>query len=55
MQNEDKRIIFVIPYQGKFSLIGTTEVEVESPENPMINEDEIHYLIKCDLKHILKT
>ena len=45
-QNTDKRIIFVIPYKKKFSLIGTTEVEVKSPENNKISKQEIHYLIK---------
>jgi len=45
-QNTDKRIIFVIPYKGKFTLIGTTEVEVKSPENQGISKKEIGYLIK---------
>ena len=45
-QNTDKRIIFVIPYKKKFSLIGTTEVEVKSPENNRISKQEIHYLIR---------
>ena len=45
LQNDDKRIIFVLPYRDKFSLIGTTEVEVDSPENPKINQEEIQYLI----------
>ena len=44
-QNTDKRIIFVIPYKKKFSLIGTTEVEVKSPENKEISKKEIQYLI----------
>jgi glycerol-3-phosphate dehydrogenase len=44
-QNTDKRIIFVIPYKKKFSLIGTTEVEVKSPENKAISKKEIQYLI----------
>ena len=26
-QNPDKRIIFAIPYEGEFTLIGTTDVE----------------------------
>jgi len=34
LQNEDNRIIFVIPYKDEYSLIGTTETEVFSPENP---------------------
>jgi glycerol-3-phosphate dehydrogenase len=45
-QNTDKRIIFVIPYKKKFSLIGTTEVEVKSPENTGISKKEIQYLIR---------
>jgi glycerol-3-phosphate dehydrogenase len=45
-QNTDKRIIFVIPYKNKFSLIGTTEVEVKSPENKEISKKEIQYLIR---------
>jgi len=45
-QNTDKRIIFVIPYKEKFSLIGTTEVEVKSPENKGISKKEIRYLIR---------
>ena len=45
-QNTDKRIIFVIPYKKKFSLIGTTEVEVKSPENKAISKKEIEYLIR---------
>jgi glycerol-3-phosphate dehydrogenase len=45
-QNTDKRIIFVIPYKKKFSLIGTTEVEVKSPENKGISKKEIRYLIR---------
>jgi len=45
-QNTDKRIIFVIPYKKKFSLIGTTEVEVKSPKNKEISKKEIQYLIR---------
>ena len=54
LQNEDKRIIFVIPYKDKFSLIGTTEVPVESPETPSIDEEEIEYLIKSVNNYFIK-
>ena len=53
-QNTDKRIIFVIPYKGKFSLIGTTEVEVNSPENKGISKNEIKYLIKSVNNYLKK-
>ena len=53
-QNKDKRIIFVIPYKGKFSLIGTTEVEVKSPENKEISKSEIKYLINSVNEYLKK-
>ena len=53
-QNTDKRIIFVIPYKGKFSLIGTTEEEVKSPENKGISKKEIRYLIQSVNNYLKK-
>jgi glycerol-3-phosphate dehydrogenase len=53
-QNNDKRIIFVIPYKEKFSLIGTTEVEVKSPENKEISKIEIKYLINSVNNYLKK-
>ena len=53
-QNTDKRIIFVIPYKGKFSLIGTTEIEVKSPENKGISNKEIKYLINSVNNYLKK-
>ena len=47
LQNPDNRIIFIIPYLGKFSLIGTTDVAVEEFEHPAISQAETEYL--CDM------
>jgi glycerol-3-phosphate dehydrogenase len=44
LQNADKRIVFVIPYQDEFSLIGTTDIAVERFEEPRISDDEVAYL-----------
>ena len=45
LQNHDGRVIFVIPYEGDFSLIGTTDVEHDdSADRVMISHDEIQYL-----------
>ena len=44
LQNPDKRIIFIIPYLERFSLIGTTDVPVEDFEAPSISTDETAYL-----------
>ncbi len=44
-QNPDGRIIFAIPYEGRFTLIGTTDVEVhDAPGQARIDADEIAYL-----------
>ena len=53
-QNIDKRIVFVIPYKKKFSLIGTTEVEVSSPDQHSIDENEKQYLISCVNNYFIK-
>ncbi|MEO8485886.1 MAG: glycerol-3-phosphate dehydrogenase [Betaproteobacteria bacterium] len=45
LQNSDQRIVFVIPYQERYSLIGTTEVPVDAYEAPHISDDEIDYLL----------
>src|SRR3954467_12283965 len=47
LQNEDNRIVFVIPYQRDFSLIGTTDIPVEAGETPVCTPEEIAYL--CEL------
>jgi glycerol-3-phosphate dehydrogenase len=45
LQNADKRIVFVIPYQDRYTLIGTTDVPVEAFERPEISGEEIDYLL----------
>jgi glycerol-3-phosphate dehydrogenase len=45
-QNPDKRIIFAIPFQDDFTLIGTTDIELHGadPGAAHIDADEIGYL-----------
>ena len=45
LQNADKRIVFVIPFQDKYSLIGTTDVQVTEFEDPKISDSEVDYLL----------
>ena len=54
LQNADKRIVFVIPYQDKYSLIGTTDVPTEDFEQPAISEQEIDYLLKLANTYLAK-
>ena len=45
-QNNDKRVIFVNPYEGDMALIGTTDIPYEGkPEDVAIDESETAYLL----------
>ena len=47
-QNSDGRIIFAIPYEGDFTLIGTTDEDYEGdPQDVRISEGETDYLLKA--------
>ncbi|SFD53746.1 glycerol-3-phosphate dehydrogenase [Pseudomonas citronellolis] len=46
LQNEDRRIVFVIPYLGRFTLIGTTDREyLGDPAKVQISDEETGYLL----------
>ncbi len=54
-QNSDKRIIFVIPYEDDFTLIGTTDVEIHGdPSAAMIDETEMSYLCEQASRYMAK-
>ena len=53
-QQEDGRIIFAIPYEDDFTLIGTTEVNVGSPdEGTVISGEEVAYLVEAANRYFL--
>jgi glycerol-3-phosphate dehydrogenase len=44
-QGRDGRIVFAIPYEGAFTLIGTTDIDYEGdPAGPTASPDEVAYL-----------
>ena len=48
LQQPDRRVVFAIPYEGHYTLIGTTDVEYEGdPASIAIEEKEINYLVKA--------
>ena len=54
-QNPDKRIIFAIPYEGDFTLIGTTDVEIGgAPDAARIDADEINYLCEQASRYFIQ-
>jgi len=47
-QNDDRRVIFVNPYQGDLCLIGTTDIPHSGEADDVaISEDEISYLLRA--------
>jgi glycerol-3-phosphate dehydrogenase len=45
LQNPDRRVVFMIPYEREFTLIGTTDVQVAQQDLPAaISADELGYL-----------
>ena len=48
LQTSDRRIVFIIPYQDDFTLIGTTDIPFTGdPSEVAASDEEVHYL--CDL------
>jgi glycerol-3-phosphate dehydrogenase len=54
LQQPDGRIVFVIPYERHFSLIGTTERKVDSPAAVAVDDDEADYLLAAVNRFILR-
>ena len=54
-QNADGRIVFAIPYQGDFTLIGTTDIDYQGdPADVKISADEINYLCKSVSEYLAR-
>lgn len=54
LQQPDGRIVFVIPYEGQFSLIGTTESPVEDPAARDLLPAEESYLLDAVNRSLAK-
>ena len=59
LQNPDRRVVFAIPYERKFTLIGTTDVPIEGEPGPaVISAPEIAYLcesVNRYLQHVISA
>ncbi len=52
LQQADGRIIFVIPYERDYSLIGTTERDIATPEAAAITAEESDYLLAAANRYL---
>jgi len=48
LQNDDRRVIFVYPYEQRYTLIGTTDVELTGRPGPCAaSAEEVSYLVRA--------
>ena len=47
LQQPDRRVVFALPFQGGFTLIGTTDLPVDRPEDAAITAGEKSYLCEA--------
>ena len=56
LQNDDARVVFVIPFEDDYSLIGTTDVAVSgAPETAAISDAEVDYLCRAVNRYLAKN
>ena len=47
LQQPDRRVVFAMPYLNRFTLIGTTDVQVDRPDAAAMDANELDYLCRC--------
>ena len=56
LQNDDRRVVFMIPYQARYTLIGTTDVAFEGePSRPGASAEEIDYLCRAVNRYLVRS
>jgi glycerol-3-phosphate dehydrogenase len=55
LQNDDGRIVFLLPFHNDFTLIGTTEVRMDNPDQtPVASDEEVNYLCRAANRYLRK-
>lgn len=55
LQNEDRRVIFLLPYEHDFTLVGTTDIAIDGPPGPVECSDaEAEYLCEAASRFLKK-
>jgi glycerol-3-phosphate dehydrogenase len=56
LQNDDRRVVFMIPYEERFTLLGTTDVDYEGdPASPRASEAEVDYLCRAAGRYLARA
>ena len=51
LQNDDRRVVFMIPYEERFTLVGTTDVPVQTQE-AQVGADEVDSLCRAVSRYL---
>jgi len=55
LQNDDRRVIFMIPYQERYTLVGTTDVPLErEPAEAQASFEEVDYLCRAAGRYLAR-
>jgi glycerol-3-phosphate dehydrogenase len=55
LQNDDRRVVFMIPFEERFTLIGTTDVALQGePEAVRASDDEVDYLCRAASRYLAR-
>jgi glycerol-3-phosphate dehydrogenase len=53
LQNDDRRVVFMIPFEDRFTLIGTTDIPLlGDPDNVRASDGEIEYLCHAASRYL---
>ncbi len=55
LQNDDRRVVFMIPYEDRYTLVGTTDEEVPDAERPVASAAEIEYLCRAVNRYLRRS
>jgi glycerol-3-phosphate dehydrogenase len=52
LQNDDRRVVFLIPFEDQFTLVGTTDMPVTQAHDPKATDEEVHYLCAAASRYL---
>jgi glycerol-3-phosphate dehydrogenase len=56
LQNDDRRVVFMIPFEDEFTLVGTTDVDFDGdPASPAASDAEVEYLCKAVGRYLARS
>ena len=56
LQNDDRRVVFMIPFEERFTLVGTTDVDYAGdPAAPAASDAEVDYLCRALGRYLART